>query len=239
MTRTLASLAAASFAVVIGACAVAQPAAQPTSQPASGELVIVTREEWGSKPQPIDEAKRHTPRIFTIHHAGTLWKPTDNPLRTVTALQKYGQTQKNWPDLPYHYLIAPDGRVFEGRDWSYQPESNTNYSLDGVMNVELMGNFEEQRVSPQQLRALVQLLTKLSTELNIPIDTIRGHSDAAVNQTTCPGKDFARYIANGSIKRWVGESLAGKTPDIQELPALPGGPTTRIATEIATTQPKG
>ena len=207
-----------------------EPSNQPTTTPAP--LTIVSREEWGSRPDPIPEARKQTPKFFTIHHAGELWKPGTDAALTMRKLQAFGQREKHWPDVPYHYLISPDGRVFEGRDWHYQPESNTKYDLNGVLNIELFGNFEEQRVSPQQLTALVQLIAKLSKDLNVDPETIRGHRDAAEGQTVCPGKDFYRYIHDGLIKEWVIETLAGKTPDIHELDALPDGPTTQISTEV-------
>lgn len=200
--------------------------AEPTTKPT---LTIVTREEWGSKPQPLDESKRHVPKFITIHHEGVLWKAgTDNAAK-LRNVQSWGQREKNWPDLPYHYIIAPNGIVYEGRDWNYQPESNTNYSLDGVLNIELLGNFEAQRVSREQLQSLVTLIAKLCVDLKLDPATIRGHKDAAPNQTVCPGKDLHRYIENGSVRRWVEETLAGKTPEIRELDAIPDGPTTRIS----------
>jgi hypothetical protein len=213
----------------------AEPATTaPTSQPAP--LVIVPRDEWGSRPNPIPEARKQRPKFFTIHHAGELWKPRTDPALALRKLQAFGQREKGWPDLPYHYLISPDGRVFEGRDWHYQPESNTKYDLNGVLNIELMGNFEEQRVSIEQLRATVALIAKLSKDFNVDPSTIRGHKDAAEGQTVCPGKDFYRYIHDGLIKQWVIETLDGKSPDVQELPELEGGPTTRISTEAPATE---
>lgn len=208
-----------------------EPATHPSTQPSTQPtLEIVSREDWGSRPDPIPESRKQTPKFFTIHHAGELWKPGTDAALAMRKLQAYGQREKNWPDVPYHYLISPDGRVFEGRDWHYQPESNTKYDLNGVLNIELFGNFEEQRVSIEQLRALVGIIAKLSKELNVDPATIRGHRDAAQGQTVCPGKDFYRYIHDGLVRQWVEETLAGKTPDIRELPELPDGPTTRIST---------
>lgn len=206
----------------------------PTSRP---DLTIVTRDQWGSKPKPIDESKRHVPKLITIHHEGVLWKAGTDNAQKLRNVQSWGQREKNWPDLPYHYIIAPDGIVYEGRDWNYQPESNTNYSLDGVLNIELLGNFEEQRVDLKQLETLVKLIAKLCVELKLDPATIRGHKDAAPGQTSCPGKDFHRYIENGSIRKWVEQSLAGQEPSIAELPALQDGPTTQISQTIATTAP--
>lgn len=207
--------------------------AEPTTRPT---LKIVTREEWGSRPEPIPESRKQVPKFFTIHHAGSFWKPGTDPLMAMQGLQKYSQRDKSWPDVPYHYLIAPDGRVFEGRDWHYQPESNTKYDLNGVLNIELFGNFEEQRVSIEQLRSLVLLIAKLSKDLNVDPATIRGHRDAAEGQTVCPGKDFYRYIHDGLIRKWVEEEIAGKEADVKELDALPDGPTTRISTSQPTTE---
>ena len=204
-----------------------------TTKPA---LEIITREEWGSRPDPIPESRKQTPKFFTLHHAGELWKPGTDAALSIRKLQAYGQREKGWPDVPYHYIIAPDGRVLEGRDWHYQPESNTKYDLNGVLNIELLGNFEEQRVSIEQLRSTVALLAKLSRELKVDPATIRGHRDAAEGQTDCPGKDFYRYVQDGLIRQWVEAELAGKPTDIKELDELPDGPTTRISTSRPTTE---
>jgi hypothetical protein len=223
-TRRRLVITALSLALA-GGC-VAAMNLEPTTQRA---LTIVTRQEWGSKPQPLDESKRHVPKLITLHHEGVLWKVGTDDAAKLRNVQSWGQREKNWPDLPYHYIIAPDGIVYEGRDWNYQPESNTNYSLEGVLNIELLGNFEDQRVSREQLDALVQLLAKLCVDLKLEPATLRGHKDAAPGQTVCPGKDFHRYIEKGLIRKWVEESLAGQRPQIEELPQITDGPTTRIS----------
>jgi hypothetical protein len=210
--------------------------APAATQPASS-LEIIPRDAWGSRPNPIPASRKQTPKFFTLHHAGDTWKAGTDPADSLRRVQAWGQREKGWPDLPYHYIIAPDGRVFEGRDWQYQPESNTKYDLNGVLNIELLGNFEVQRVSPEQLRATVALVAKLSKDLNVSPDTIRGHRDAAEGQTVCPGKDFYRYVKDGLIKRWVVETLEGKSADVRELEPLADGPTTRISTEAPPTEP--
>ena len=90
---------------------------------------IVSAAEWGSQPQPIPATRKHTPRYVTIHHAGVLWQAKVTPEAFVRDMQSWGQKEKGWPDLPYHFLIAPDGQIFEGRPLIYEPESNTKYPL--------------------------------------------------------------------------------------------------------------
>jgi len=233
------ALSALSVVLLLTACA----SAQATTKPSAGKVEkppIVTAKEWGSKPQPIDDSHKHTPKRITIHHAGVFWKGTQEPVNTVRGLQAYGQKEKNWPDLPYHFLIAPDGTIFEGRSLAYEPQSNTDYPLQGHVGVELMGNFEEQRVSPQQLKSLVALTAYLCDSLSIAPTEIAGHRDRAEKQTVCPGKDLYRYIEGGQIRGWVEKTLNGDKPDIAPLEALPGGPTDPIPTTITpATKPAG
>jgi len=197
----------------------------------------VTREAWGSNPDPIPATRKHTPRWITIHHAGVLWTNTSTPEQSIRNLQAYGKKRPQiekpprntyWPDLPYHFLIAPDGRIFEGRPIEFEPETNTNYSLAGNVGVELMGDFEKQRPSPLQLDSVVRLTAWLMQQHQIEIEQVRTHRDAAPGQTTCPGRDFYRYLLDGQFRKWVRAVLRAEDPKIDPgppLPAEPPGPT--------------
>src|SRR5438094_6013293 len=143
---------------------------------------IVSRDEWGSKPQPIPDSRKQTPQWITIHHAGEVWTAKRTPDDYIRAMQAWGQKEKHWPDLPYHFLVAPDGRIFEGRPIQYEPDSNTKYAVSGNIGVELMGNFQVQRPSPQQLQSCVKLVAWLAQENKLDLDHVRGHKDAAPGQ---------------------------------------------------------
>ncbi len=198
---------------------------------------IVTREQWGSKPDPIPPERKQVPQWITIHHAGEVWKKGASPLEFVRHMQYWGQNRPKlekpprdtyWPDLPYHFLIAPDGRIFEGRPVEYEPESNTRYHLKGNIGVEMMGDFNVQRPSKQQLRACTMLTAWLSEQYHINLDHIRTHQDAAPGQTDCPGKDFYRYITSGEFKKWVTQALGGKEPVIEPGAPLKDGPVASV-----------
>src|SRR4051812_19722553 len=80
---------------------------EPASRKPLPKPPTVTREQWGSEPQPIADSRKHTPQFITIHHAGTDWKAGKDAAKFVKAVQQYGQKEKHWPDLPYHFMIAP------------------------------------------------------------------------------------------------------------------------------------
>src|SRR5262245_8126416 len=206
---------------------------------------IVTRDEWGSKPDPIPASRKQTPRFITIHHAGVVWTNSKDPAQFVRDMQAWGKKRPQiekpprdtfWPDLPYHFLVAPDGRIFEGRPIEYEPESNTKYPLAGNIGVEMMGNFEVQRPSPQQLQSCVRLVAWLAQEYKIDVDHIRGHKDAAPGQTSCPGKDFYRYLEDGTFRKWISATMRGEHPEVKEGSPLQGGPTAPIPTTRPATQ---
>ncbi|HEV2293405.1 MAG TPA: peptidoglycan recognition family protein [Tepidisphaeraceae bacterium] len=215
----------ACFALICG-CVIAAVAADDAPAAANVEKPpIVTAKEWGSKPQPIPDSRKHTPKYITIHHAGVIVKSTTDPATFVKNMQGWGQRDKNWPDLPYHFLIAPDGRIFEGRDLTYEGETNTKYPLKDQVQVELMGDFTKQRMTPRQLESLVKLTAWLCAEYKIDPILMGGHNERAPRQTSCPGTDLFRYIEDGQLTKWVAAIIAGKPADVKERPALPEGPT--------------
>lgn len=173
-----------------------------TCLPAVAKPEIVSAREWGSSPLEMPLEMRQTPRRLVLHHGGVPWVAGSDAKAKIRALQRWGQKEKGWPDVPYHFLITPDGQVFEGRDWRYQPDSNTSYSLNGVLNVELFGNFENESVSRQQLDSLLALLNSLCDEFDISPTDISSHRQNAPGQTVCPGRDLQRYL-DGPLRHWV------------------------------------
>ena len=163
---------------------------------------IVSARDWGSSPLEMPLGMRQTPQRLVLHHSGMPWVTGSDPKEKIRALQRWGQREKGWPDVPYHFLITPDGQIFEGRDWHYQPDSNTSYSLNGVLNVELFGNFEKDAVSRQQLESLLTLLSFLCEEFEISPSDISSHRQNAPGQTVCPGRDLQRYL-DGPLRAWV------------------------------------
>jgi N-acetyl-anhydromuramyl-L-alanine amidase AmpD len=92
----------------------------------------------------------------------------------------------------------------------------------------MMGDFERQRPSRAQLEAVVRLTAWLMQEHHIALENVRTHRDAAPGQTSCPGRDFYRYLKDGQFKRWVEVAQSGRTLTIDPGPPLPDGPTELI-----------
>ncbi len=172
------------------------------------DLTIIPRSGWSAN-APKDY-KQHVPVRITVHHEGTRLEVTDDAAKKIKAIQVWGMGKdRNWTDIPYHFLIAPDGKIYEGRNPFTVGETATEYDPSGHLLINCLGNLEVQEVQPEQLASLVKLIAYTSKKYGIPYETITTHRDNST-QTTCPGKNLYQYFQNGYIKTEVKAALSKK-----------------------------
>ncbi len=143
----------------------------------------------------------------TLHHTGDT-KPLrreDDPVTRLRGLQSWGASDRNWWDVPYHYLLDLDGRVFEGRDWHFIGETNTNYNPNGHFLISIIGNYDLQEPTPAQLGSIADMMAWALQTFSLPLESIGGHYQYA--DSGCPGKFLRRYLEDGTITRMVKERL--------------------------------
>ena len=84
--------------------------------PHAFQLSIISVHQWGGTPANETLARRHTISRITLHHQGVAFGRDQDPQQYLRDLQSWSRTTKGWIDVPYHYMIDLDGRVYEGRD---------------------------------------------------------------------------------------------------------------------------
>lgn len=139
----------------------------------------------------------------TLHHTGSPepLRPDEDPVAKLRGLQSWGATARNWWDVPYHYLLDLEGRIYEGRDWRYMGETNTTYDPGGHFLISVIGNYERQEPSAAQLDAIADLMAWALREFALPLDRIGGHYNYA--DTGCPGQHLRKYLEDGTFRRMV------------------------------------
>jgi hypothetical protein len=170
----------------------------------TSEVIIHSRTEWkADNPKPY---KIHVPAKITIHHEGEVFEKGQNAPEHIKAIQTWGMSQaRNWTDIPYHFLIDPDGVIFEGRNVFTAGETATEYDPSGHLLITCMGNFEVQQISEAQLNSLINLIAYCCEKYQISAETIAAHKDYA--ETLCPGKDLYKYLENNYIQDRVKDLL--------------------------------
>lgn len=171
----------------------------------SADPVIIPRSGWNAAdPKPY---ARHEPVRITVHHEGTKLLATDDAVRKIKGIQSWGMgPDRKWADVPYHFFVAPDGKIYEGRDIHTVGETNTEYNPTGHLLICCLGNYEEYEVPEAQLESLIRLIAWCSKTYKIPVETLATHRDYST-QTTCPGKNLYRYFSNGYIMKEVKKRL--------------------------------
>lgn len=169
-------------------------------------LAIIPREGWNAaEAKPY---KQQVPMRITVHHEGgrVLLKTDDAALRLKNVQKWCMGPDRNWTDIPYHFLIAPDGTVYEGRNPLTTGETATEYDPAGHILISFLGNYEQQEPDGTTMEVLARLIARLCKQYNISPETIATHRDHS-NMTTCPGKYLYPYFENGSVKARVKELL--------------------------------
>jgi hypothetical protein len=143
----------------------------------------------------------------TLHHTGSTQplRPNEDPTEKLRGLQSWGASDRNWWDVPYHFLIDLQGRVYEGRDWRFMGETNTTYDPSGHFLISVIGNYGRQEATPEQVETIADLMAWALDRFDLPLDRIGGHYNYA--ETSCPGPHLIKYLEDGTFRRKVQERL--------------------------------
>jgi N-acetylmuramoyl-L-alanine amidase len=166
---------------------------------------IISKEQWGGK-KHFGEMPEHTISKITIHHGGVEVKPDKDPVQYMQNLQRFSMEEKKWMDIPYHYSIDLQGKIYACRPIQYPGDTNTEYDPTGHVLINVIGNYEIQKISEVQLQAIVKLTAWLAAKYSVPVRDIAGHKDYS-KMTVCPGKDLYKYLQGGTIQQRVQEVL--------------------------------
>lgn len=163
---------------------------------------IVSREQWKAN-DPVGKGKGHKLKFITIHHTATLQKkdvPIETKMRNLQAFSQRddkldtGKFKPAWFDVPYHYYIAADGQIAEGRQLKYSGDTNTEYDPTGHALVVLEGSFNKEEPSPAQIESMKQIVAWLANRYKIPAANVKGHDDYA--KTGCPGANLKSLLSD-------------------------------------------
>ena len=191
-------IALMSLAVFLAATVGPVPSAE--AQKKAGRPKIIARKDWGAN-KPVGEGKKHRITFITVHHTATAQKPEGligTKMRNLQAFSQRddkldsGKVKPAWFDIPYHYYIAADGQIAEGRPIKYAGDTNTEYDPAGHALVVLEGSFNKEIPTPAQVESLKQMVAWLARKYKVPPENIKGHSDYA--RTACPGENLRKLL---------------------------------------------
>lgn len=175
------------------------PGATAPEAPVAG---VIPRSQWAGGAPILSRMERMLPiRRITIHHSAL---PTSGGSRQVVAreLEQIRQSHLNrkgepFGDIGYHYIVDPQGNVWEGRSLQYQG-AHVAKQNEGNLGIMCMGNFEVQRPTPAQIASVTRFTVQQMRRYNIPVSEVRTHREMA--QTLCPGRNLQGLLVSARAR---------------------------------------
>ena len=173
--------------------------ASVSSAGSPSNLGIISRAAWGASPEVPRHMSRHVApwSKITVHHtamplgASSSRAARCGELRTIQ--RAHLNKPEGWGDVGYHYLIDPEGRIYEGRRLAWRG-AHVAGKNDHNLGVCLLGNFDEYRPTSAALASLERLLDDLRTRHRIPRNQVTYHKEWPSANTACPGHHLAPWV---------------------------------------------
>lgn len=184
------------------------------------ELKLHKIVEKNSKSEKLTWPLQYPEKIskIIIHHTAST-KDLDDPEKAIRDIYYYHAIARGWGDIGYNYIIDTKGNIYEGRfGGEGVVGAHAGPGNRGSIGIALIGNFNDDEVTPEALHALETLISDKTKLHNIDpegesyfrgekMPNIFGHGD--IMPTSCPGKNLNELIPqirkdvaklNGSIK---------------------------------------
>lgn len=168
----------------------------PPPDLASGD--IIPRSAW-ARGGPIMSRMNRADRAFsriTVHHDGIDAFTTTSRDAAARRLEQIRQSHLNrkgepFGDIGYHYLIDPAGRVWQGRDTSWQGAHVAGQN-PGNLGICVLGNYNQQSPNRAQCAAVDRFVRMQMQRYGVGIQNVKVHRELA--QTECPGRSLKAYM---------------------------------------------
>lgn len=158
-------------------------------------MKIIPRSEWGARHGRGTADPGPEGRVVIHHSYSPALDERATPIEerhAVRGIEAYHVGKNGWSGIAYNWLVAPSGRVYEGRGWKFRGAHAGPVNGDSI-GVCLMIDGNVQEPSDAMIRAVRELVRTGIEEGEIRPDyTLSGHRDHM--QRECPGEKVYRRL---------------------------------------------
>jgi hypothetical protein len=181
---------------------------------------VVARAAWGAKAAKPDMTRNPQKRVIAIHHSAGV---SHSDRATVKDIQTYHMDNRGWSDIGYHFLVAVNGTIYEGRELQYQGAHVYGHNA-GSIGLNFLGCFDSVEchwpqypavasVTDAMIRSMGQLVGVLCAHYDIEVNdqNIKGHRQFSGAKTACPGDRILERLPE--IRAIAQDVVSGKNND--------------------------
>lgn len=219
---------------LLAAPALANAGTENHRQLVISEPEIFSTADWEARP-PSEEivVEDHPPTYIVVHHTVEPGNTDDMSKERAFAIsrsiQKFHLDSRGWIDTGQQFTISRGGYITEGRHRSLEilreglrhvQGANVGNHNSQVVGIENEGLYTEEDVPRTLWDSLVDLVTYLAYQYDVPPELIKGHRD--FNSTQCTGDVL--YARLPELRRTAARRLGYRAPREQaEWPLLGSG----------------
>jgi hypothetical protein len=130
---------------------------------------------------------------ITVHHdaiPSTSIRSQSDAARRMESV-RMSHLRNGWADIGYHYVIDPQGRVWEGRPLSWQG-AHVQDNNPGNLGIMVMGNFDQHRPTSEAMSTIDGFVASQARRYGLPASRVFTHQE--IKPTACPGRNLQRYM---------------------------------------------
>jgi len=165
---------------------------------------IISCAEWGARalnleaPEEFGLFNAKSNRDGLLYYSGDLRAVLNTVVVHHSAIQNVSPAEiqelhmdgRGFADIAYHFLIASDGVIYEGRQINLRGAHVQGFNT-GLVGIVLIGNFNETEPAQSQLKSLEMLVDYLRYTYEIRYLTgHRDYPDQSPDGTECPGANL-------------------------------------------------
>ena len=197
------------------------PGATPKSFFSEPHQSIVKRDDWycpDGKSAPKIKAQNSAHHLI-IHHTATNNSFEDFPAM-VRCIWNFHAFTNGWSDLGYHYLIDPNGVIYEGKAGG-DNSVGTHFSCanTGTIGIAMLGNYMDSQPSEKMIESLQTLLAMKCKQLSLDPNGKSFHASTRLNLPTISGHREANESTAGTVcagTKCPGDYLYEMLPEIRK-----------------------
>jgi hypothetical protein len=165
--------------------------AAPTPAPVVPKPAPAPRGKISGESAWVPSAPPRAWKWIVIHHSAT-------PSGSAGVFDQMHR-DKGWDELGYHFVVgngtqSGNGQIEVGPRWPKQKwgahaKTPDNRYNDFGIGICLVGNFDIERPTPQQLQSVARLVSYLMKTYRISASNVLGHGDT--KPTDCPGRNLS------------------------------------------------
>lgn len=172
----------------------------PAPQPAKPQIPsvpngVMSRSNWTRSgiARPTEINPMNGIRRITVHHdaiVSTDLRSSSDVARRIESIRR-SHVQRGWADIGYHYVVDPQGRVWEARSLTKQG-AHVEDNNENNMGVVVLGNFDVHPPSMAATTAVERFVAQQMQRYNVPLNRVYTHRE--LKSTACPGSRLQRFM---------------------------------------------